>query len=204
MTGRVLNLDSNLNYAAWPTGHKGLICSETPEKTVQSSNSFLVSWKHRNWGQQWVNINPHPPDCSCPICRLGPLGMDNTPYYESYFSTQCHCRMPTLVGFRVCNLWPISGRSSKSDYTKTQDCMNLMDNMFSTLVPVFTRHHSSDTWGQIPASLLTSSSSRYFDGWFARMLTGEDGWLVCTGVQGGGDHNTWSRELCGTNWLGLL
>ena len=31
MTGRGLNLDSNLNSAAWPTGSKGFICSEIPE-----------------------------------------------------------------------------------------------------------------------------------------------------------------------------
>ena len=31
MTGRGLNLDSNLNSAAWPTSCRGFICSETPE-----------------------------------------------------------------------------------------------------------------------------------------------------------------------------
>ena len=31
MTSRGLNLDSNLNSSAWPTGCKGFICSETPE-----------------------------------------------------------------------------------------------------------------------------------------------------------------------------
>ena len=40
ITSRGLNLDSNLNSAAWLTGCKGFISSEVPKSTVWCLNSF--------------------------------------------------------------------------------------------------------------------------------------------------------------------
>ena len=40
MTGRGLNLDSNLNSAARPTSCNGFVCSENPEYIVSSLKSF--------------------------------------------------------------------------------------------------------------------------------------------------------------------
>ena len=69
--GRGSNLDSNVNSAAWPMGCRGFICSETPEHSSINCVQFEFFLERQNWGQLWVDTNPHPPDCSNPA----PLGL---------------------------------------------------------------------------------------------------------------------------------
>ena len=63
-----LNLDSNLNATAWPTGCRGFICSD-PKSTGWSLNFFKTP-KLRTAVRRY-----HPPDCCGPVlaatCKWG-------------------------------------------------------------------------------------------------------------------------------------